>query len=190
MKKSIGAKTLVYPTPVWCIGSYDSNNQPNVMTIAWGGICCSNPVCVTISIREATYTYKNITESGAYTVNIPSIKYVAEADYFGMVSGENVDKFNKTGLTPVPSEIVDAPYIKEFPLVLECQVLHAFEIGVHTQFIGEIIDVKADESTLNDNNLPDIEKIKPILFSPENRLYHGVGEKIGKAFDMGKTFKK
>ncbi|MBU3916102.1 flavin reductase family protein, partial [bacterium] len=58
------------------------------------------------------------------------------------------------------------------------------------QFIGEIIDVKADESILNENNLPDIERIKPIIFSPENRLYHGIGSKIGKAFDMGKTFKK
>ncbi len=189
MKKSIGAKTLAYPTPVWCIGSYDNNHQPNVMTIAWGGICCSNPVCVTISIREATHTYKNITERGAYTVNIPSTKYAAEADYFGMVSGKNINKFETTGLTPVSSEIVDAPYIKEFPLVLECQILHAFEIGVHTQFIGEIIDVKADESILNDTDLPDIEKVKPIIFSPVNRLYHKVGKKIGNAFDMGKSFK-
>ncbi len=110
MKRSIGAKTIVYPNPVFIIGTYNKEGNPNAMNAAWGGISCSAPPCVSISLREATYTHGNITAKGAFTVNIPSEDYVKEADYFGIVSGRNEDKFKKTGLTPVRSKLVDAPY--------------------------------------------------------------------------------
>jgi len=189
MKKSFGAKTLIFPAPVWCVGSYDTNGNPNVMTIAWGGICCSKPPCVTISLRKATYTLGNIMERQAYTLSVPSVQYVQEVDYFGMASGRNVDKFKDTGLTPVKSEKVDAPYVGEFPMNLECQVIHHYEIGLHTHFVGEILDVKVDESMLGDDGKPDIEKICPIIYSPEGQRYHGIGSFIGKAFDIGKTLR-
>jgi flavin reductase (DIM6/NTAB) family NADH-FMN oxidoreductase RutF len=76
--------------------------------------------------------------------------------------------------------------VKEFPLVLECRLLNAVEIGLHTQFVGEIIDVKAEKDVLGDDGLPDIEKVKPIIFSPEGRSYHGIGKYLGKAFSIGK----
>ena len=186
MKKSFGAKTLIYPAPVWCVGSYDNNGNPNVMTIAWGGICCSDPPCVTISLRKATYTYGNIIARQAYTLSVPSVQFVKEADYFGMASGRNVNKFKETGLTPVKSELVDAPYVEEFPLILECKVIHQYEIGLHTHFVGEILDVKIDESMLDDDGKPDIEKIRPIVFSPDIPRYYGIGAFIGKAFEVGK----
>jgi flavin reductase (DIM6/NTAB) family NADH-FMN oxidoreductase RutF len=186
MKKSLGAKTLIVPTPVWCVGSYDANGNPNVMTIAWGGICCSSPPCVTVSLREATYSYGNIMERQAYTLSVPSEQHAAAADYFGLVSGRKVDKFKETGLTPVKSELVDAPYVGEFPMVLECKVVHHYKVGLHTQFVGEIVDTKVDERALDDEGGPDIEKIRPVVFSPGGRHYHGVGEPLGKAFEIGK----
>lgn len=187
MKKSLGAKTIIYPVPVWIVGSYDKDGRPNAMTIAWGGLCCSKPPCVAIALRKATYTYGNVMEKKAFTLNVPSEQYAKEADYFGIVSGKNVDKFSATNLTPVRSELVDAPFILEFPLVLECKVVHTFEIGLHTQFIGEILDVKSEESMLGENGLPDIRKIKPILFVPDARTYHKAGEYIGDAFSIGKA---
>lgn len=187
--KSLGAKTLVYPTPVFVVGSYDKDGKPNVMTAAWAGICCSFPPCVGVSLRKATYTYGNILERKAFTVSIPSESHVKEADYFGIVSGKDVDKFKATGLTPVRSDLVDAPYVKEFPLVVECKLLQHIEIGLHTQFIGEIMDVKADESVLTADEIPDIEKIRPIMFSPEGRKYHGVGRLLGMAFSIGRDIR-
>jgi len=186
MKKSLGANTLIVPTPVWCVGSYDTDGKPNVMTIAWGGICCSKPPCMTISLREATYTYGNIMERQAYTLSVPSEKHVQAADYFGLVSGRKVNKFEETGLKAVKSELVDAPYVGEFPLILECKVIHHYKIGLHTQFVGEIADVKVDESMLDGDGGLDIEKIRPLVFSPGVQKYHGVGEFIGKAFKVGK----
>ena len=186
MKTSFGSKTLIYPTPVWCVGSYDTQGSPNVMTIAWGGICCSRPPCVTISLRKATYTYGNIMERKAYTLSVPSEAHAGVADYFGMASGRTEDKFARTGLTPVRSELVDAPYVDEFPMVLECRVIHHYEIGLHTHFVGEILDAKVEEDVLGDDGKPDIEKVRPILFSPNVQVYHGVGPFVGKAFHMGK----
>lgn len=186
MKESIGAKTIIYPTPVLVIGTYDEAGKPNVMTAAWAGICCSVPPCVGVSLRKATCTYGNILERKAFTVNIPSENFIKEADYFGIVSGRDVDKLSKAGLTPIRSKIVDAPYIKEFPLVLECRLKQAVEIGLHTQFIGEILDVKVESDMLNEDDLPDIKKVRPILFTPESRNYYGVGKILGKAFSIGR----
>ena len=185
MKKSIGARAFVLPTPVWMVGTYDEQGKPNVMTAAWGGICCSKPPCIGISLRKATYTYGNIMGLKAFTVSVPSEAHAKEADYFGIVSGKNVDKFAAVGLTPVKSDLVDAPYVKEAPLILECKVIDTNEIGLHIQFIGEIMDVKADETVFEDTGLPDIEKVKPIVYCPEVRTYYGIGEYIGKAYTLG-----
>ena len=189
MKKSFGAKTLVFPTPVWVVGTYDGEGRPNAMSAAWGGICCSQPPCLAVSLRKATYTYGSIVARKAFTVNVPSEAYARQADYFGMVSGKNVDKFAAAGLTPIRSSIVDAPYIEEFPLVVECRLLHSMEIGLHTQFVGEILDVKAEDSVLDEKGYIDIEKVRPILFEPEINTYHGVGKLLGRAFSMGKEIR-
>jgi len=187
MKKvSLGAKTLVFPLPVWCVGTYDKNGKPNVMTVAWGGICSSVPPSIAVSVRKSRYTYDNLMAHKAFTINVPSVEHAAVTDYFGMVSGKHVDKFAETGLTPVPGDRVHAPYIGEFPMVLECKVTHVHDIGGHIQFVGEILDVKTDENMIGENGLPDIERIQPIVFGPEIRQYRRVGELIGEAFAIGK----
>jgi len=187
MKKSIGPRSLVYPTPVFVVGTYDQSGNPNVMTAAWGGICCSSPPCIAVSLRKATYTYGNIVEKKAFTISIPPETYVRETDYFGIISGRTENKFLRSGLTPVKSEVVDAPYVGEFPFVLECKLRHTLEIGLHTQFIGEIIDIKIDELATGEKGLPDIKKIKPIIFAPGLQTYYGVGNYLGMAFNIGIT---
>ena len=186
MKTSLGAKTL--PTaPVWVVGSYDREGKPNGMTAAWAGICCSKPPCVTVSLRKATYTYGSIMARKAFTVSIPSEAYVSKADYFGLVSGRDVDKFARSGLTPVKSDLVDAPYVAEFPLVIECILLHSFEIGLHTMFVGEIMDVKADGEVLAEDGSLDVQKLRPFFFDSASRRYFKLGEPWGKAFEVGKN---
>ncbi len=187
MKKSIGAKTLACPAPAWVVGTYDRNGKPNAMTAAWGGICCSSPPCISVSLRKATYSYAGILENEAFTVNIPSEDYVMETDYFGIASGRDENKFEATGLTPVRSGLVSAPCIEEFPLVLECKLLHSFEIGLHTMFVGEILDIKAEESVLDEKELPDIGKVRPLVYGTGDRTYYGVGKALGKAFSIGKN---
>lgn len=186
MKKSLGAQTLAVPTPTWVIASYDKNGRPNAMTVAWSGICCSDPACIAVSLRKATYSYGNLMERRAFTINVPAENQVKHVDYLGLVSGRDTDKFAASGLTPVRSDLVDAPYVMEFPLVIECRVIHVFELGLHIQFVGQIMDVKADEAVLGQEGLPDIEKVRPIIFSPGNRTYFAVGAQLGEAFTVGK----
>ena len=190
MKKSLGPKTIVYPAPVFVVGTYDRDDRPNAMTAAWAGICCSSPPCIGVSLRKATYTFGNILDRKAFTVNIPSRSYAKEADYFGMVSGREVDKFSMTGLTPVKSELIDAPYVREFPFFLECRLFRTIEIGLHTQFIGEIVDVKADASVVGEDGFADMEKVRPLLYAPDSQAYYNTGGYVGKAFSLGKEVGK
>lgn len=185
MKKSLGPKTLVYPTPVFVVGTYDNVGEPNAMTASWGGICCSQPPCVAVSLRKATYSYANLVERKAFTLSIPSETQVKQADFIGMTSGRSTNKFAATGLTPVRSQLVDAPYVAEFPMVLECRVIHHFELGLHTQFVGEILDVKVDEATLGPGGATDIKRINPLVFAPDTQGYYGIGAFVGKAFSVG-----
>jgi flavin reductase (DIM6/NTAB) family NADH-FMN oxidoreductase RutF len=84
---------------------------------------------------------------------------------------------------------VDAPYIGEFPMIVECRLIHSFEIGVHTQFVGEIVDVKVDEDKLNADGNPDIDKIRPLVYAPTVQEYHSLGPAIGRGYRLGKELK-
>ena len=198
MKESLGPRTLGFPTPVFIVGTYDSEGKPNIMNAAAAGMCCFVPPCIYVSLREATYTYHNIMEKNAFTVSVPPERYVEEADYFGLASGKNADKFEVSGLTPVKSELVDAPYVNEFPVVLECKLKETVNLGSHTMFIGEVLDLKADEEVLigitsktgKKLSRIDPEKFLPIIFDMSTRNYYKLGEKIGDGFSTGSKLLK
>jgi flavin reductase (DIM6/NTAB) family NADH-FMN oxidoreductase RutF len=190
-KIHLGPNTILHPHPVMLVGTYGADGKPNLMNAAWGGICCSDPPCVAVSLREATLTYHNILHSQAFTVGIPSRKYVEAADYVGLVSGRDHDKFRDTGLTPLKSERVNAPLASELPFSLECRLFQHHKLGLHAMFIGEILGILADEDVLGPNGLPDIEKTQAILYGGSgSNHYFAVGEKLGEAFSVGKKLKK
>ena len=149
MKQSLGAKTIAVPTPVWQIGTYDEEDKAKLMTAAWGGICCSKPPCVQVRLRAATYSHGNIKRRKAFTVNIPSDEHWREADYIGIVSGRDNNKIEDSGFTVSKSLLVDAPMVEECGLVIECRLKETVELGLHTMYVGEIMDVKADEAALS-----------------------------------------
>jgi flavin reductase (DIM6/NTAB) family NADH-FMN oxidoreductase RutF len=199
MKESLGPKVFGFPAPVFMVSSYDENGKANIMNAAAAGTCCLRPPCIYVSLREATYTYHNIMLNKAFTVSIPTEDQVVEADYFGIASGKEIDKFKTAGLTPVKSELVHAPYVKEFPVVMECNLKETVNLGSHTMFIGEVIDLKADDDVIktitvkSDKKLlkVDLEKLRPLIYDLSLRGYYKLGEKIGNGFSDGlKYFKK
>jgi flavin reductase (DIM6/NTAB) family NADH-FMN oxidoreductase RutF len=190
MKQSIGAKIMAGAVPVWVVGVYDKEGRPNLATAAWVGVCCSDPPCIGVSFRKATYSHGCIVEKKAFTVSVPSVEYIKETDYAGIASGRDGDKWQATGLTPVKSELVDAPYVSEFPLVLECRLIHTLELGLHTHFIGEIVDVKAEGEVLEEKGNVDILKLAPFFYVTGKRTYHGIGPCLGKAHSMGAELRK
>ena len=191
MKLSLPAKTILLPSPVLIIGTFGADGRPNIMNAAWGGIASSKPPCISVSLREATLSYHNIIQTKAFTVNIPSEKYLREADFVGMVSGRECDKFRETRLTPEKSKIVNAPIVKEFPYALECNLVRQVDLGMHTMFIGEIVGMVADSEVLSSNQLPDIEKVRPMLFGSFGSMaYYSIGDKLGGAFSIGKELQQ
>jgi flavin reductase (DIM6/NTAB) family NADH-FMN oxidoreductase RutF len=189
-KIALEPATILHPHPVLLVGTFGEDGKPNLMNAAWGGICCSAPPCVAVSLREATLTYHNILRTRAFTVGIPSRRHVEAADYVGIVSGRDRDKFRDTGLTPLTSGKVNAPLAAELPFSLECRLFQHHELGSHTLFVGEIVGIQADEEVLGPNRLPDIEKTQAILYGGfGNNHYFAVGEKLAKAFSVGKNLR-
>jgi flavin reductase (DIM6/NTAB) family NADH-FMN oxidoreductase RutF len=190
-KVALEPAPILHPHPVLLVGTYGADGKPNLMNAAWGGICCSEPPCVAVSLREATLTYHNIVHARAFTVGIPSRAQVGIADYVGIVSGRDHDKFRDTGLTPTKSEKVNAPVAAELPFSLECKLREHHQLGLHTIFIGEIVGIQADQEVLGPKGIPDIEKTQAILWGGfGSNHYFAVGEKLGRAFSVGRGLKK
>jgi flavin reductase (DIM6/NTAB) family NADH-FMN oxidoreductase RutF len=190
MKRSIGATTYLCVHPDLIVGTYDLEGRPNMMAAAWGGICSSEPPSVGISLRPSRYTYQSLLEKREFTISIPSEEHIVEADYVGIESGKKVDKFAVTGLTPIRSDLVDAPYVDEFPVVLECRLSNTLELGVHTLFVGEILDVKVDEAVLTPEGEPDLVKVRPLIYDSVGMGYFGLGEFLDGAFSAGMSLKR
>ncbi|HIX40584.1 MAG TPA: flavin reductase family protein [Candidatus Desulfovibrio intestinigallinarum] len=183
----LGPTPLAYPLPAFLVGTYDSEGRANIMTVAWGGICCSEPPCIAISVRPGRYSHDAILARKAFTVNVPSVALAGKVDFAGMACGKNSDKFMELGLTAERSSRVDAPCVAQCPLILECSLRHTLELGSHTQFVGEILNVSLLEVCLEDG-APDIQKIDPLLYDGGQKRYHCVGEPVGRAFSLGKRF--
>jgi flavin reductase (DIM6/NTAB) family NADH-FMN oxidoreductase RutF len=187
MKLSLPAQPILLPSPVLVVGTYGADGKPNIMTAAWGGIACSKPPCISVSLREVTLTHHNIKQAEAFTVNIPSERHLKEADFVGLVSGRDHDKFKETHLTPEKSKLVNAPLVAEFSYSLECRLVRQVELGLHTMFVGEIVGMVAASEVLSPRQLPDIEKVRPMLWGSFGTMgYYGIGEKLGAAFSVGK----
>ncbi|MDR2460654.1 MAG: flavin reductase family protein [Deltaproteobacteria bacterium] len=185
MKKSLGPNTFALPLPAFLVGSYDENGNPNLMTAAWGGILSSEPATVGVSIRPTRWTFDGITLNKSFTVNIPHVGLVTEVDFCGLVSGKQHDKFKEASLTPVESSLVKAPYVDECLLVLECKTHKTLELGSHVLFVGQILNVLADESILDESGVIQSLKANPLVYGTD-AAYFKLGAEVEKAFSCGK----
>ena len=185
MRKNFGAKTCLYPMPVLIIGTYDENGMPNAMNAAWGGVYDTNQVMVCLA--DDHKTTENIKKSGAFTVSFATVKTVAPCDYVGIVSANDVpNKLERAGLHTTKSEFVNAPLIDELPVAVECRLLKFNEDGI---CIGEIVNVSADESVIDENGKVDAKKFDPIIYDGMTHAYWSFGDKVGRAFSDGKSIK-
>lgn len=189
-KRSLGPKTLMYPLPAFLVGTYDAEGKPNIMTLAWGGICCSEPPLVNIAVRRQRWSHNAIVSRKAFTISIPAAEMASRVDFAGIATGENTDKFAALSLTPVKAEFVDAPYVSECPVILELSLHSSTDLGSHVLFIGEIKDVKVNDDCLDERGKPLLSKIDPLLYDGGAREYFRAGGVMGKAFAGGKIFWK
>lgn len=186
MRTNFGAKALLYPMPVFIIGTYDENGTPDAMNAAWGGI--ADDTKINLCLSPSHKTVDNLKKTGAFTVSMATANYVAECDYLGIESGHKVnDKIARAGLHVVKAPNVNAPMIEELPMCLECKVISYDEATC--RLLGEIVNVSADESVVVNGKI-DVEKLAPITYDSSNHAYFRLGEKVGNAFKDGSKFKK
>ena len=185
MRRNFGAKTWLYPMPVLIVGTYDEAGVPNAMNAAWGGIYDTNQVMVCLA--DDHKTTENIKKTGAFTVSFATSKTVAACDYVGIVSANDVpDKFARAGFHATKSEYVNAPIIDELPMTVECRLIKFNEDGI---CVGEIVNVSADESVLDERGKVDAKLLDPIIYDSVTHAYRRLGEKVGQAFSDGKKLK-
>lgn len=188
MRVNIKTTEAIFPMPVLLVATYNEDSSVDVMNAAWGTMLERD--CVILNLTETHKTVKNIKARKAFTISIADEEHVAEADYFGVVSGNNTpDKFENSGLSTVKSTNVDAPIINEFPICIECEFIEYQDGQYGCGVIGKVVNVTADESVLNGDSI-DIEKISAIAFDPYTHGYYKVTKRVGNAFKDGLQLKK
>ena len=185
-RTQMGPNIFITPQPALMIGTYDENGNPDVMMAAWGGQCDGNQVCFRLSPHRTT---TNIRQTKEFTLSFATQRDIAQSDYFGIVSANDVpDKIARAGFTVTKSANINAPIINEYPLTLECKVLELMERPEGGCFvIGEIVNTVADPSILTDGKI-DLDKLQPVVFDAATVSYRAVGEQVGKAWGSGKVF--
>lgn len=172
---------LLNPVPAVMVSCADEEGNANVMTVAWAGTVCSDPVMVSVSIRKERYSHAIIERTGEFVINLTNRKLTKVTDFVGVRSGRDIDKFNLEGdlkITKQPSKVVKAPCIAESPVCLECKVRQIVRLGSHDMFIGEVVSTDVDESLLDENGRLDLQRADLIAYS--HGEYYGLGKKIGK----------
>ena len=177
-KQSWKPGNMLNPVPAVMVSCADREGKPNIITIAWAGTVCTNPPMVSISVRPTRYSYDMIRETGEFVINLVTEPLTRACDYCGVVSGRDVDKFAKTGLTPIPVEGVSVPGIAESPVSIACRVVEERASGSHTMFLAEVVGVTADDRYLDETGRFDINGTGLIMYS--HGEYFGLGRKLGK----------
>jgi flavin reductase (DIM6/NTAB) family NADH-FMN oxidoreductase RutF len=185
MKKEIKPGTYLMPMPTVLVGA-TTDGRPNYMVAAYVGIMNFRPPVISAALNRNHHTTRGISETGSFSVNIPSADTAVRTDYCGLVSGKSVDK--STLFTPFFGKLKTAPMIQECPLCLEVRLIQTVEFDVDIAFIGEIVSVYCEDSCM-DGDLPDIERISPIIFDMGKRRYFSLGAFIGDAWSIGRDFK-
>ena len=169
---------MLYPIPAVLVSVADKNGRTNVFTASWVGTVCSDPPMVSVSVRPERYSYHMIEETGEFVVNLTTKRLTHAADYCGVRSGRDENKWERAGLTPIKGTKVLAPCVKESPVNIECRVARKIALGTHDMFIGTVEAVLVDEAYMDEKNTFHLEKADPVIYS--HGTYYGLGEAIGK----------
>lgn len=172
------AGNMLYPVPAVMISCKRPGEKPNIITVAWAGTVCSNPVMVSISVRKERYSYDIIKETGEFVVNLVTKDLAFAADYCGVRSGRDVDKYAQMKLTEQPSQHIAAPGIGESPVNLECKVTQVIPLGTHDMFVAEVLGVTVDEQYMDEKGKFCLNDAGLVAYS--HGEYFELGKKLGK----------
>ncbi len=183
-KKDLGPVPAVFPMPVLVVAAYDAKGTVQLLNAAWGQICDTDKIALFIDPDHATT--KAILETKAFTVALADRAHMAEADYAGIVSGNQVaDKFARSGLHAAKSARVNAPVIAEFPVTMECELAEVVESKTLYAVVGTIVNTLAEPRVLDEKGKVDPARLDAIAFDQFRHGYYATGEKVGQAWNAG-----
>jgi len=168
---------MLYPLPVVLVSCGEEGKAPNMLTVAWTGTICTNPAMAYISVRPERHSYDMIKNSGEFVINLTTASMVKEVDFCGVRSGRDMNKFEKTGLTPVKGQLEYAPLIKECPVNIECKVKEIKELGSHHMFIGDVQGVNIEDAYMDSTGKFHLNDSDLIIYS--HGEYFSMGERLG-----------
>ncbi|MEG1836932.1 MAG: flavin reductase family protein [Synergistaceae bacterium] len=168
--------TMLYPQPPVMV-SCGTFEKPNIITVAWTGITCTDPAMTYISIRPERYSYDIIKKQGEFIINLTTNKLIYQADLCGVKSGREINKFDIRGITKERASAVNVPMIKESPLNIECKVEEIIKLGTHDMFLSKIIAVNADDALLDSKGVFHLEKAG--LVAASHGKYFELGRQVG-----------
>lgn len=169
---------MLYPLPAVMVSCGREGETPNIITVAWAGNVCTNPAMLSISVRKERFSHSIINDTGEFVVNLVGRDLVKAADWCGVKSGRDFDKFKEMKLTPQESQMVKCPGILESPVNIECKVHQILELGSHDMIIGEVKCVTVDEKFMDDKGRFDLGAADLIAYS--HGEYFELGKKLGK----------
>jgi len=170
--------TMIYPLPALLVTVGQAPREWNMLTIAWAGTICTNPAMCYISVRPERYSYPLLMKRMEFTINLTTEGMARAADWAGVRSGKDFNKWEATGLTPMPGEKVSSPTIAESPLSIECRVKSVMRLGSHDMIIADVINIRADSDYIDpDTGKFHLEKSKPLVYLHGG--YYGLGDFIG-----------
>ena len=171
--------TMIYPLPAALISCGATPDEYNVLTASWVGTLCSNPPMCYVSVRPERHSHPIIERNMAFVINLTTEELARVTDWCGVRSGKEFDKFAECGLTPVASKKVAAPYLKESPLSIECNVREVLHLGSHDMFIADVEGILADAAFFDtETGAFDMEKSGLLVYSHVH--YYKTGDPIGK----------
>ena len=189
MKKELGVNPYLFPMPVLMIATYGDGDVVDVMNMAWGGICAENMVSLNISADHKTS--ENIKKRGAFTLSVADVPHIEAADFFGIASGNKMtDKFERTGYHARKSELINAPIIDEFPVVMECELAEVCSTDSFYAIVGRIVNTAAEDTVLSENGKIDPSRLNALIFDQFQHSYYVSGEQVGKAWHEGASLMK
>lgn len=179
MKQNWKPGTMIYPLPAVLVSCGATQEEYNVLTVAWTGTLCTNPPLCYISVRPERHSYPILCRNMEFVINLTTEELAFATDWCGVRSGKDYRKFEEMHLTPGKATCVNAPIIEEAPVCIECRVKEIVPLGSHDMFIAEVVNVQADERFLDaETGLFDLEKARPLVYL--HGAYFGLGTKIGK----------
>lgn len=190
VKITWSAGTLLAPLPPALISS-GTLKKPNVMTAAWTGIVCTNPVLTYVSIRPSRLSHEIISQDKEFVINVPNLALAKATDFCGVKSGRDIDKFKACHLTAAPCAKIKAPQIAEAPISLECKVKEIRPFGTHDMFLAEVLAVNVDDKYIDKTGALHLEKAGLLAYA--HGFYYTLGRQLGKfgfSVEKAKTIKK